>query len=548
MKTVLVAVSVCLLSALNAAAQWNDCTTAPAGSKCIPASVGIGTMSPIVTLDVNPSSGSAYIQAKGANAALLLNHTATNFQSAINFRENDADKFIIGTGVYNPDSTNFDIGTAAVSLFRIQANGNVGIGTTSPVSNLDVFKAAAPVVTVRDAASGLRLVAAGGTNFIQSGTDVTTTNSKADLQFTSINNATSWMTIKASGAVGISTTSPNAGSKLDVRGGLSINQIQTATQRGSRLDVGWSGSGYADIFFGDYTNGWAIGENDDESMRIFKTSGNVLSSTPLTIQAGGNVGIGTTGPNAALEVLGNQAIFRQTGGGANVQLGDLSGNSTGYVTFATSNNATNWRITSNNNIPGGLEFLPSTAAGGNAYPTTAALAITNTGRVGIGLPNPGVALDVAGSIHASGNISGGTVTATFQDVAEWVPSSGAIADGTVVIVSERAGNTVVPSSTAYDTRVAGVVSPAPGLLLGVESPSKSKIATTGRVKVRADASKGAIHLGDLLVTSDTPGTAMRSEPLDLGGVKIHRPGTLIGKALEPLAKGQGEILVLLSLQ
>jgi hypothetical protein len=41
---------------------------------------------------------------------------------------------------------------------------------------------------------------------------------------------------------------------------------------------------------------------------------------------------------------------------------------------------------------------------------------------------------------------------------------------------------------------------------------------------------------------------MKSEPLDLGGVKIHRPGTLIGKALEPLAKGQGEILVLLSLQ
>jgi len=29
---------------------------------------------------------------------------------------------------------------------------------------------------------------------------------------------------------------------------------------------------------------------------------------------------------------------------------------------------------------------------------------------------------------------------------------------------------------------------------------------------------------------------------------MHRPGTLIGKALEPLEKGQGEILVLLSLQ
>ena len=42
---------------------------------------------------------------------------------------------------------------------------------------------------------------------------------------------------------------------------------------------------------------------------------------------------------------------------------------------------------------------------------------------------------------------------------------------------------------------------------------------------------------------------MRSEPVNFGGIEMHRPGTLIGKALEPMAKGKkGEILVLLSLQ
>jgi hypothetical protein len=41
---------------------------------------------------------------------------------------------------------------------------------------------------------------------------------------------------------------------------------------------------------------------------------------------------------------------------------------------------------------------------------------------------------------------------------------------------------------------------------------------------------------------------MKSIPIDLNGIAIHRPGTIIGKALEPLANGQGEILVLLSLQ
>ena len=65
---------------------------------------------------------------------------------------------------------------------------------------------------------------------------------------------------------------------------------------------------------------------------------------------------------------------------------------------------------------------------------------------------------------------------------------------------------------------------------------------------KVDASRGPIQIGDLLVTSDVPGVAMKSEPIEFGGRKMHMPGTIIGKALEPLAKGRSEILVLLSLQ
>jgi hypothetical protein len=68
------------------------------------------------------------------------------------------------------------------------------------------------------------------------------------------------------------------------------------------------------------------------------------------------------------------------------------------------------------------------------------------------------------------------------------------------------------------------------------------------VKVKVDATRGPVHVGDLLVTSDVEGVAMRSVEVDLGGVKIHRPGTIIGKALETLESGTDEILVLLSLQ
>ncbi len=67
-------------------------------------------------------------------------------------------------------------------------------------------------------------------------------------------------------------------------------------------------------------------------------------------------------------------------------------------------------------------------------------------------------------------------------------------------------------------------------------------------KVKVDASQSPVRIGDLLVTSDKEGMAMRSEPVDLGGIRLHRPGTIIGKALEPLDAGEGEVLVLLVLQ
>ena len=175
--------------------------------------------------------------------------------------------------------------------------------------------------------------------------------------------------------------------------------------------------------------------------------------------------------------------------------------------------------------------------------------IDSSGNVGIGGIAPvGKRLFVSGDVQINGALTGTNIAATYQDVAEWVPSSGDLEPGTVVVLNKDRSNEVMASTSSYDTAVAGVVSHQPGLILGERGPMKEQIATTGRVKVRVDASNGGIRVGDLLVTSDRPGVAMRSVPVDIGGRKFHQPGTLIGKALEPLADGEGEILVLLSLQ
>lgn len=182
--------------------------------------------------------------------------------------------------------------------------------------------------------------------------------------------------------------------------------------------------------------------------------------------------------------------------------------------------------------------------------------IAPNGNIGIGVvPAVGDRLRVGGNATVDGNatvggnvVASGNITAKYQDVAEWVETVVPLEAGTVVIVDPTEPNRVLAAPKAYDTRVAGAVSSQPGLVLGEKSDSKAMVAQSGRVRVKADASYGAIRIGDLLVTSPTPGYAMRSRPIKVGARSMHRPGTLLGKALEALPDGKGEILVLLTLQ
>ena len=107
--------------------------------------------------------------------------------------------------------------------------------------------------------------------------------------------------------------------------------------------------------------------------------------------------------------------------------------------------------------------------------------------------------------------AGAGIDAPNVDVAEYMPVTGDVAPGTVLIIGK--GGILSPSSTAYDTHVAGIVSTAPGVSLGTKdngNPGEALIAVAGRVPCKVDASNGPIEEGDLLTTSNNPGYAMKA--------------------------------------
>ena len=267
----------------------------------------------------------------------------------------------------------------------------------------------------------------------------------------------------------------------------------------------------------------------------------------LVATSAGNIGVGTATPASTLDVRAVSAGINTTSttGTNRAYLGAIN---TGGSVLMGLESSVGQSIFNVGTLPYAGVFGTTQARPVQLVTNqTARITIDTSGNVGIGTPTPSKKLDVFGDINASGTITGSTIHATYQDVAEWVQSPRELAAGTVVVLDQTKSNQVIASSQAYDTRVAGVISAQPGITLGANGAGKVLVATTGRVRIKVDASRGAIQIGDLLVTSDVPGVAMKSQPLSLGGVQIHRPGTLIGKALEPLSTGTGEILVLLSL-
>mgnify|MGYP003663878131 CR=1 FL=1 len=374
--------------------------------------VGIGTTSPGYKLEVNAGNG---IFVGDGGAAVLSANSTTGI-----FTIGDTDQ--LGDGVYatNTSTSSFDIYSGGSIKFRMDVNGNVGIGVTSPGAKLEIYGTS---ITRTHFNEGLRVTRetvpaqfgmfnynGGSLNMIA----VNTAGTGSVTKFMRSGNGTSLdtsMVIDTNGNVGIGTTSPDA--KLDIQLASSTSALVSADEglRLSTSTVSTSNTTHKSSpflkLFGGIWNG-TVNSSRGFTFQSVGISGTNYGyrlaigtlDTPdimSIIGNGGNVGIGTTSPVQKLHIVDtdganiilnsntgaeNNGIWMTEGGVANPYANGA------YVHYDSTNNAFK--------IDTGITSL-----------TTKLAILRDSGNVGIGTTSPDSLLHVSADVTGANT---GTIT------------------------------------------------------------------------------------------------------------------------------------------
>jgi hypothetical protein len=113
------------------------------------------------------------------------------------------------------------------------------------------------------------------------------------------------------------------------------------------------------------------------------------------------------------------------------------------------------------------------------------------------------------------------------------PVSGPVEAGDLLALDPERPGVLIRAVTAQDPGVVGIAAEA---VVTADQGLRVRLVDTFYAELKVDAGYGEIRPGDLLTSSFTPGHAMRAAEIV--------PGTIVGKALEPLETGTGSIRVL----
>jgi hypothetical protein len=385
--------------------------------------VGIGTTSPNRSLHVIGQV--AIDNSTSPSGGLLVSPDGTS------------NKVYSRTGNATSSAHPLDFISGSSTSMRIAADGNVGIGTTSPTSNklvvaggVDVWNSTNTLLRLghngtrgdiqafTGGAYGILAINSGGGNV---GIGTTAPNYKLEVNNTSAGNLTTALTLNngsttTNTAVALRlqtdpTSTVNSYSEIrstrtnsPAAGGVAMRFLVTNSTTGAaseimRLSYAGLGLGTAgtttitDTRRGAFADGTAAAPaysfSDDTNNGMYRITTDTLGfstagSEKLRISSAGNVGIGTTGPVFKLDVHNSGSGIRHYGDSTNQLETFCFG---GYQTII----ATNGSVTN--------EFG---YAAGNFYVQTAdteKFRITSSGNVGIGTDSPAAKLHVEGNVR-----------------------------------------------------------------------------------------------------------------------------------------------------
>jgi hypothetical protein len=424
--------------------------------------VGIGTTSPSFAigsgLHVKSNSGWGEIRIEGQSFA-------GGTGSVISFTSEGTTL----ADIYADTDKNLSFRTnGASSSMRILANGNVGIGTTNPVSKLTINTATNENVAI----GSLSAITAGRTLILQ-----TSSTGGSIETYSSITGGYVNTLINPNGGnVGIGTTSPSQ--KLEVSGGA-------AQFNGGNID-GTLGDA---ILFGNTTYPTvqknrirssisATGANNLLVLETSTATAGTYNANQLVLKGDGNVGIGTASPGAKFHLKSTSQVsiiessntdLYQTYRANSVDVGYI-GNGVGTVGGSA---ATDFGFQSAYN----MVF----ATGGGSE----RMRITSGGDVGIGETNPAYKLDVKSSAFNVANFN-----STYGQMAISFANSG-------TIFSQIGSGTSVTPTAAFDD-----------LGFGTAGLNKNIVFATGSSyleRMRISSS------GKLLIGTTTAGFGLFSE-------------------------------------
>jgi hypothetical protein len=354
--------------------------------------VGIGTSSPATGLEVATTN---YTFA-GTNFDIYGLFGDTSGGIRLGADSSNEDSVIGTTGTNNLQFVTYN-GSAWGSRMTLTNTGNVGIGTTSPLTQLHISGTANNTyIRIDD-----------GSEFTNIGVDATGSfyNTNTNHRFLTASGGTEALRITDTGNVGIGTTSPSQ--KLDIDSGY----LNFSNNYGIR----WNGATSVALYGNQTSNFLAFQTSSSEKMRI-DSSGNVgigvsdIGSAGLSLSNSMNFNI-SEGANSSFV-----NIFRQASSAATVI-------ANGYKYTDTANKvassyASSWAKSAIALNYGNTIFYndaAATAAVGTDVTPTERMRIDSSGNVGIGTTSPRTQTHILGTGQLTANITdsgnqGGTLT------------------------------------------------------------------------------------------------------------------------------------------